>query len=157
MSQGNSNKCAKCLIYKDIRYNYYYYKKWKWWVQQRENELSQVLCCHLNMWYVSYTSINLFKTVSSARPCNNENWLCSYNLKCMIYINMYCPGWRGSPRWTTFSWVPACEPKGHWFDSQSGHMPGLPARSPVGRMRGNHTLVFLSLSFFLFPSKNKHK
>ena len=26
----------------------------------------------------------------------------------------------------------ACEPKSHWFDFQSGHMPGLQARSPVG-------------------------
>ena len=26
----------------------------------------------------------------------------------------------------------ACEPKGHWFDSQSGHMPGLPAGFPLG-------------------------
>ena len=25
-----------------------------------------------------------------------------------------------------------CEPKGGRFDSQSGHMPGLQARSPVG-------------------------
>ena len=25
-----------------------------------------------------------------------------------------------------------CEPKGHWYNSQSGHMPGLWARSPVG-------------------------
>ena len=38
-----------------------------------------------------------------------------------------CPGWCGS-----VDWVPACEPKGCWFDSQSGHMPGLWARSPVG-------------------------
>ena len=30
------------------------------------------------------------------------------------------PGWCGS-----VDWVPACEPKGCWFDSQSGHMPGL--------------------------------
>ena len=29
-------------------------------------------------------------------------------------------------------WVLAYEPKGHWFDSQSEHMPGLWARSPVG-------------------------
>ena len=27
-------------------------------------------------------------------------------------------------------WAPACEPKGPWFDSQSGHIPGLQARSP---------------------------
>ena len=26
----------------------------------------------------------------------------------------------------------AYKPKGRWFDSQSGHMPGLQARSPVG-------------------------
>ena len=26
----------------------------------------------------------------------------------------------------------ACEPKGHCFDSHSGHMPGLQVRSPVG-------------------------
>ena len=36
-----------------------------------------------------------------------------------------------------------------------GHKPGLLARSPVGgRVRGNHTLMFLSLSFsFSSPSK----
>ena len=28
-----------------------------------------------------------------------------------------------------------CKPKGHWFNSQSGHMPGLQARSPVGGAR----------------------
>ena len=36
------------------------------------------------------------------------------------------PGWCGS-----VDWVPAFKPKGHQFDSQSGHMPGLQARSPV--------------------------
>ena len=36
-------------------------------------------------------------------------------------------GWYGS-----VDWVPACKTKGRWFDSQSGHMPGLEARSPVG-------------------------
>ena len=25
-----------------------------------------------------------------------------------------------------------CESKGRWFNSQSGHMPGLRARSPMG-------------------------
>ena len=29
----------------------------------------------------------------------------------------------------------ACEPKGCWFDSQSGHMPEFQARSPVGGVR----------------------
>ena len=33
---------------------------------------------------------------------------------------------------SSVDWVPTCEPKGHWLDSPSGHMPGLQARSPVG-------------------------
>ena len=37
------------------------------------------------------------------------------------------PGWCGS-----VDWAPACEPSGCQFDSQSGHMPGLLARSPAG-------------------------
>ena len=38
-----------------------------------------------------------------------------------------------SPSWcTSVDWAPACEPKGRRFDSQSGHMRGLWARSPVG-------------------------
>ena len=58
------------------------------------------------------------------------------------------PGWCGS-----VDWVPlACEPKGCWFDSQSGHMPGLWARSLVGGMQEatdgcfSRTLMF----FYLF-------
>ena len=39
----------------------------------------------------------------------------------------FSPGWCGS-----VDWVLACEPKGCWFDSQSGHMPGLQARFSVG-------------------------
>ena len=60
-------------------------------------------------------------------------------------------------------WVQACEPKGHQFDSHSGHMQ---ARSPV---RGvweatvrcfSHTLMFLSVSFFLpspLPKRKQNK
>ena len=42
-------------------------------------------------------------------------------------MKIYGPGWCGS-----VDSVPACKPAGHQFDSQSGHMPGLQARSPVG-------------------------
>ena len=42
------------------------------------------------------------------------------------------------------------------FDSQSGHMPGLQARSPVGVCeRQPHTDVSLPLFLLPFPSKNK--
>ena len=42
-------------------------------------------------------------------------------------IRNFGPGWCGS-----VGWVPACELKGHKFNSQSGHMSGLWARFPVG-------------------------
>ena len=41
------------------------------------------------------------------------------------------PGWCGS-----VDWVPAYEPKGHGFYSQSGHMPGLRACNPMGPQWG---------------------
>ena len=49
-----------------------------------------------------------------------------------------CSGWlenkdiTGSGRCGSVDGAPACKPKGHRFDSHSGHMPGLWARSPVG-------------------------
>ena len=45
-------------------------------------------------------------------------------------IRIYSPGWCGSG-----DRVLAWEQKGHWFDSQSGHMLGLQSRAPVGGMR----------------------
>ena len=46
-----------------------------------------------------------------------------------IQVKKHCsgPGWCDSG-----DWAPACKPKGCWFNSQSGHMPGLQARSPIG-------------------------
>ena len=81
------------------------------------------------------------------------HWPTPGRAKCSLYMTLLSPGWCSSVGWTQ-----ACEEKGCKFDSQSGHMPGLWARSPVGgHMRGNHTLMFLPLSFS-FPSllsKNK--
>ena len=65
-------------------------------------------------------------------------------------------GWYGS-----VDWVLACEPKGRWFDSQSGHMPGLWARSPVGGMQEATThgcfspSLSLSLPFSIKEELNK--
>ena len=44
------------------------------------------------------------------------------------------PGWFGS-----MDWAPNWEAKGHRFDSQSGHMPRLQARSPAGGLKGATT------------------
>ena len=48
------------------------------------------------------------------------------------------------------------EPKSHWFDSQSGHIPRLQVRSPVRARAGDSRSMFPSLSLSLslppFPS-----
>ena len=56
----------------------------------------------------------------------------------------------------------ACKLKGCWFNSQTGHNPGLQVRSPAGGIWEatnwyiSHTLMFLSLSFSLSSlSKSK--
>ena len=56
------------------------------------------------------------------------------------------PGWCGS-----VDWMPSGKPKGRQFDSQSGHMPGLWARSTVGGVQEatTHRWFFASFSPFL--------
>ena len=49
-------------------------------------------------------------------------------------VKRVAPGWCSSVDW---AW--ACKPKGCWFDSQLGHMPGLQTRSPVGDTWGATT------------------
>ena len=71
------------------------------------------------------------------------------------------PGWCGS-----LDWVPACKPKGHWFNSQSGHMPGLWARLPgaghKGEKRENcysiiNKVYFFKILFIYFQTKGKRE
>ena len=81
--------------------------------------------------------------INSTLKITEEVAECLYLLMFFNQNDLTCPGWCGS-----VDWVLACEPKCCWFDSQSGHMPGLWARSPVGHVRSNYTLMFLSL----FPS-----
>ena len=63
-----------------------------------------------------------------------------------------CPGWCSS-----VDWALDYEPKGCQFSSQSGHMPGLQARSPVGGTQEATTHWCFSplLSPSLPLSKNK--
>ena len=59
-----------------------------------------------------------------------------------------CPG-----SWGSVDSVSACKTKGHWFDSQSGHMPGLWARSPVEcTWKATTHDVFLPLFLPPFPT-----
>ena len=60
------------------------------------------------------------------------------------------PGWCG-----LVDWMPACEPEGRQFESQSGHLPGWWARSPVGGgvfKRQPHIDVFFPLCLPPFSS-----
>ena len=58
--------------------------------------------------------------------------------------NCLCPDWCGS-----VGWASAHKPKGHWYDSRSGHMPGLWARSPVGGI-WERQLIDVSLEHCFF-------
>ena len=103
-------------------------------------------CCGLNC--VSLRHIE----VLTSRTCECDliwKWgFCRCN---HVKAKSYCPGWCGS-----VDWVLACKPEGHWFDSQSGHMPELQARSPVGGVQEatTHWCFSLSLSFLSPLSKN---
>ena len=73
----------------------------------------------------------------------------------IISFNKLPRGWCGS-----VDWVPDCDPKGCGFNSLSGHMLGLQARSPVWGMQ-EATTHDVPLPLFLLPfpsplSKNKH-
>ena len=88
--------------------------------------------------------------VASEAEWNQNNIWCWKTTKKVLHLNSkLSPGWCGS-----VDWAPACKPKGHWLDSQAGHMPGLQARSLVGDAQEATThWGFLSLPSPL--SKNK--
>ena len=62
----------------------------------------------------------------------------------------FCSGWCGS-----VGWVLACELKGHQFNSQLGHMPGMQVSSPTGGVweaTNQFSLTYWCISPFLSPS-----
>ena len=69
-----------------------------------------------------------FPAQSSWKPCN------------------LCPDWSGSG-----GWVLSCKPKGHKFNSHSGHIPGLQVQFLGQSVEWEvmNTSMFLSLSFSL--------
>ena len=96
------------------------------------------------IWFYLYVESKKNKQ-NRNRPLDTENTLMFATREGMRMKRWKGPGWCGSVDW---AW--ACEPKGCWFDSQSGHTPGLWARSPVGtRERQPH--IDVSLPLFLPP------
>ena len=60
--------------------------------------------------------------------------------------------YRASPGWcVSVDWVLACKPKGRWFNSQAGHMPGLWARSPMGGAHERQPHIDVCLPLILPP------
>ena len=117
-----------------------------------------VLCCTDMLWLPrSFPAVFLVQTEldachgATAMADLSPSYHVSYSIGFDHFKTMFSPGQCGS-----VDWALACEPKGRWFNSWSGHMPALQVRSPVGaRARDNHTLMFLSLSSPTPLSKNK--
>ena len=114
-------------------------------INVREKHWSVASCTHptwesnLQPKYVLWTESNLQRFVYGTML--QKNWDTQPRLF-FLFKSISCPGWCSSVDW---AW--AWKPKGCQFDSQPGHMPGLQARFPSrGCVRGNHTLMFLSLS-----------
>ena len=112
---------------------------------QRRNQVDSTL----SYWSKSNHQTKMLYTWNQYKIILNINCNWKTKLKKKIQIS---PGWCGS-----VYRVLACKPKGHRFDSQSGHLPGLWARCPVGGVRGTHKLMFLSLSFSLSSPLSKNK
>lgn len=56
----------------------------------------------------------------------NRDEVASQSADCLMKSHLG-PGCCGS-----VAWASACKLKGYWFDFQSGHMPGLQTRFPIG-------------------------
>ena len=66
--------------------------------------------------------------------------------------------YNSSPNWCgSVGWVSPCKREGHWFNSQSGHMSGSRARSPVGGRPETTHSCFSPLSPSLSLKINKQK
>ena len=72
------------------------------------------------------TSLGAFKAIKILQSVFSGQSEIQLEINTIKFLEK-CPPWCGS-----VDWALACEPKGHRFDSQSGHMPGLQAKSPVG-------------------------
>ena len=93
----------------------------------------RTLCCRLGLCVTIITSL-----------CPHSEVLTGlvFSLRILRFRKQFSPVWCGS-----VDWAPACKPKGCRFDSQSGHMPGVRAQSPLGaRDRPAYIDISLPLS-----------
>ena len=103
-------------------------------------------CSRLDAGHFSFSlyAIDAFPAATLVLELRGSEWvwvsLCRFFKK-----NCLGPGW-----YISVDWAQAYKPKNCWFDSQSVHMPGLQARSPVGGAQEATTHWCFSPS--LFPS-----
>ena len=79
-----------------------------------------------HIFFTYYTTLAHSKRLSAdadGNPAASTHLLTQFSYLKVIFG----PAWCGS-----VDGAPACEPKSHRFNSQSGHTPGLQARSPEG-------------------------
>ena len=100
--------------------------------------------------YIDYTSVHI--SIIKTKVSQDKYFFLFFVKHCVIFcthillFKTFCPGWCSSA-----DWVWACEPKGHWLESQSGHMPVLWAGSPVGGAQEATTQWGVSPSFSFPP------
>ena len=98
----------------------------------------------------------LYKEVSRVYPCHH------LDRKSLSYVTYYIKYYQSDPCGSV-GWALSCKAKGRWFDSQSGHMPGLLPSPPQGTLWEatdrffTHTSIFFSLSFSLPSPHSKYK
>ena len=94
---------------------------------------------------------NSWKHLIESLSFHFSNYIVSFLVQVISWLKIWIVsiGWYSSVDW---AW--AWEPKDCQFNSQSGHMPGLQARSPVGSVQP-HTDVPLPLFLPYLLSKNK--
>ena len=100
--------------------------------------------CYLGILYLPCIRIYSIKHCSCWNYCHVV--LTVVIILVVLIFGYICPGWCGS-----VDWVLAYEPNARWFDRQSGHIPGMRARSQVGGVQEATTRCF-SLFRSTFPS-----
>ena len=104
--------------------------------------------CSLSEWIHGYVILSVF---CRCLLCWLDSSVDRYVFIAMLLfivsiLTFSSPGWCGSMDWALDG-----KPKGHWFDSQSGHMPGSWARFLVGSGKHTWTFLYLFLNLFLPP------
>ena len=127
----------------------------EWVKAQSKTNLWDWKCWPSKLNYVSYPWVIYLKAVFESKKQTTQQLQDRHYDTCFKYTDHFeIPN--SLDLCGSVGWAPSHKLKGHWLDSQSGHMPRLQVQSPVGAgMRGNrlifpsHIKVSLPLSLSL--------